>query len=176
MIALIDCIASFFSGAEALFAILEHEDADIICLQEVSWTTREATKKLKKVEVVKSQVFLNPVSGRVYFGSDLESSRSCKWREPCFSWFRSLIFYFGLHQKTPPQYRMGLLQRHQRRSPERDLKLFPRGSWEWDVFFRQKNAVYRFGNAVKNCVWTFLFARKTHGFARINNEKLLKVS
>lgn len=45
----------FFSGAEALFAILEHEDADIICLQEVSWTTRrEATQKLKTVEVVKS--------------------------------------------------------------------------------------------------------------------------
>ena len=30
-------------------------------------------------------------------------------------------------------------------------------------FFRQKNTVYRFGNAVKNCVWTFLFARKTMG-------------
>lgn len=45
----------FCSGAEALFAILEHEDADIICLQEVSWTTRrEAIQKLKTEEVVKS--------------------------------------------------------------------------------------------------------------------------
>ena len=159
----------FFSGAEALFAILEHEDADIICLQEVSWTTRrEATPKIEDSGGCQILVcyFLNPFSGGGYFeGSDLESWRSCRWKEPRL--FCSVHWFFiTAYTKDNTSTVMGLFSRNLltvMEVPRQRLQMIPRN--HGNGMISRKN--------IRKCRPKLCLVM---GMLGSNNEKLLKVS